>query len=287
MSTPGPTLGPCSSWVSAADVAAVCAGADPADPVVVAAAVNASQILFEKSGRQFSGLCGPVTVRPCKDVCGCWGGNYQFGGYTWVWLSWQGAYGWSNEQGGTCGCGYISRVKLGDYPVREIVEVKIDGAVLPLTYEDGPPTYRLDKWRFLTRMDNPAQPDVQAMWPQCQNLTLDDTQNGTFSITYTYGVDPPVGGMQAAAQLACQLSLALSGKACQLPAGAATITKNGVTINRGLLATWGYDPKKGWATGLALVDAFLNTWNPAGLRRRGAIWTPDISRYATRLGEQS
>lgn len=287
MSTPGPQLGPCAAWISAAELAETCVGADADDPVVARAAVEASTILYELSGRQFSGLCGPVTVRPCKDVCGCWGGGAVFGGYTWVWLSWQGGYGWWNEAAGSCGCGYISQVKLGDYPVREIVEVKIDGAVLPLTYGDGAPTYRLDKWRFLTRMDDPAQPDVQAMWPQCQNLTLNDDQPGTFAIRYTYGVDPPLVGMEAARQLGCQLSLAMSGKACQLPAGVTQTTKQGVTVNRGVLASWGYDPKKQtWSTGLALVDAFLSTYNRSGLRRRGAIWSPDINRYAQRLGDQ-
>lgn len=242
--------------------------------------------LYELSGRQFSGLCGPVTVRPCKDVCGCWGGNMEFGGYTWIWLSWQGAYGWGDEAGGSCGCGYISQVKLGDYPVREIVEVKIDGAAVPLTYGDGSPTYRLDKWRYLTRMDDPAIPDRQAMWPQCQNLTLDDTKPGTFSISYLYGVEPPPIGVDAAAQLACQLALALNGQPCQLPAGATRIVKQGVEIDRGLLATWGFDKVKGWQTGLVAVDMFLNTWNRNGLRRRPAIWTPDVSRFAQRLGEQ-
>lgn len=264
----------------------MCAGADAADPVVERAAVEATQILYELSGRQFQGSCGPVTVRPCRDVCACWGGDFAYGGYSWLWLSPVGSFGWGNASGDTCGCGWISRIRLGDYPVTEILEIKIDGDVLPATYDDGAPRYRLDKWRFLTRMDNPAQPDIAAAWPLCQNLALDDTQNGTFSVTYSYGVDPPSLGLDAARQLGCQLSLALSGKPCQLPAGATTITKAGTTVNRGLLGQWGYSRQNGWQTGLVLVDAFLATYNPVGLRRRPSVMSPDIGRFAQRVGDQ-
>lgn len=283
---PGPVLGPCgSAWISAAELAEVCSGADPASPVVARAAVEATQILYELSGRQFQGSC-TATVRPCRDACACWGGDVAAGGYSWLWLSPVGSFGWGNNAGDTCGCGYISRVKLADYPVTEILEVKIDGVAVPLVYPDGAPTYRLDKWRFLTRMDNPAYPAVAQVWPLCQDLSLPDSEPGTFSISYSYGVAPPSLGMDAARQLGCQLSLALSGKPCQLPAGATTITKQGTTVNRGLLGKWGYDRQNGWQTGLVMVDAFLSAYNGAGLRRRPAILSPDLGRYAQRLGGQ-
>lgn len=289
-STPGPTLGPCASWVSAAEVAGACNGLDADDPNAEAAALDSTQVLFENSGRQFNGLCGPLTVRPVMSAqCGCWAGDFQWGGYTWAWLDAMAGWAWCGENGDPLyGCGFVSRIPLAGYPIREIVEVKIDGAAMPPTYDSGAPRYRLDQWRYLTRMADPDHPQITAAWPSCQNLTLDDTEAGTFSVKYTYGVDPPSVGISAAKQLGCQFALALSGKPCQLPAGVSKVTKQGSTIDRGVLAQWGRDPKTGaWATGLVLVDAFLNTYNPQGLRRRPAIISPDVNPYAPALGEQS
>lgn len=288
-STPGPVMGPCSSWVTAAEVAGACNGLDPADPNAEAAALDATQILWELTARQFTGLCDPLVVRPVQGSgCSCWAGDFAWGGYTWVWLDAMAGWAWSGENGDLLyGCGYVSRVLLAGYPVREILSVKIGGVELDPTYTNGAPQYRLDKWRYLTRMSNPDTPGIRAAWPQCQNLTLQDTEPGTFSITYTYGVDPPSIGISAAKQLGCQLALALSGKPCQLPAGTSRVVKGGTTIDRGVLSQWGRDPKTGaWATGLVLVDAFLNAYNPNGLRRRPSVLSPDIGQFAPALGEQ-
>lgn len=289
-STPGPVMGPCATWVSAAEVAGACPGLDADDPVAAIAALDATQVLWEKTARQYSGLCDPITVRPVRDSgCNHWAGDFAWGGYTWAWLDSMGGWAWSSGNGDPLyGCGYVSRVPLAGYPVREIVEVKIGGVVLDPTYPaNGAPQYRLDKWRYLTRMSNPDTPQITAAWPQCQNLTLDDTQPGTFSVKYRFGVDPPSIGVSAAKQLGCQLALALSGKPCQLPTGASRVTKSGTVIDRGVLAQWGRDPKTGaWATGLPLVDAFLNTYNPQGLRRRPTVFSPDVGQFAPALGEQ-
>lgn len=287
---PGPVMGPCRTWINGEDIVN-CAGFDPAvdTQLLDAVAVEASQLLWELSGRQFTGTCDPVTVRPTRPSgCNHWWGDFAYGGYTWVWLDSMGAWAWTSENGDILtGCGSLSRVKLNGYPVREITEVKIDGAVLDTTYDDGAPTYRLDGWRWLTRMNDPAQLQLQKAWPACQNLALNDDQPGTFSVTYRYGVDPPASGISAAIQLACQLALAGSGKPCQLPIGTTKIVKTGVTIERGVLTSWARDPKTGaWMTGLALVDAFLNTWNRRGLRRRPAVLSPDTQAFAQRLGEQ-
>lgn len=286
---PGPQLGPGLTWINGEDLTN-CPGFDPtADPQIAdAAAIEASMVLYELSARQFTGRVGPITVRPARDNCGCWG-DFTYGGYTWVWLDAIGSFGWGTDSGEILsGCGFISRVKLSGYPVREITQVKIDGAVLPTTYSpSGAPTYRLDQWRYLTRMDDPAQPQIQKQWPWCQNLALDDDQPGTFSIQYTYGVDPPPLGIAAARQLACQLLLAQQGKACQLPTGVTKITGSGVTMERGVLGQWARDPRSGaWITGLVLVDTFLSTYNPRGLRRRPAV-LGDATRYGLILGEQN
>lgn len=290
MSTPGvPVLGPCETWVTAAEVAACCAAADVGSDssVLDASAVAASQVLFELSGGQFSGSCEVVAARPCADDCGCWGwllepmspGAPQVAWGSFGWGSWPGGWGWGWDGCGSnrCGCGALSRATLSGYPVTEITEVKIDGVVV------DPTGYRLDGWKYLTRL---ADPDTleERFWPACQRLDLDDTELGTWSVSYRSGVDPPPLGIQAAAQLACQIFLACSGSAsCDLPAGVTKIDRQGITIERAPFLAWGL--KQGaWATGLSLVDLFLSSYNPAGLRRRTAVWNPDSELYAERVG---
>jgi hypothetical protein len=170
-------------------------------------------------------------------------------------------------------------VKLSGYPVREIVEVTIDGVPVP---DD---TYRLDSYRWLTRVRDPADPDTALFWPSCQHLDLDVTQEGTFGVTYIHGQDPPQIAQDAAGQLACQVYLGCTGSdACQLPQGTTRVTRQGITIERTFFAR--DERTKAWRTGLTLVDAFLNTVNPYGLTRRPVIMAPGQrhSRYAPTLG---
>lgn len=239
--------------------------------------------LYEISGRQFTGVC-ERTVRPCRDACGCWGVASGLGPWAWGGTAWGypliGA--WVNECGDRCGCGSLSRVRLAGYPVREILEVLIDGVVLDPLDVNGNPNYRLDGWRWLVRMDDPGPPVVKRRWPSCQNLSLDDTEAGTFSVTYEWGVSPPQLGIDAAAELACQLYLACGGsEACDLPAGVTRVVRQGVEIDRQLLANW-FDPTK--ATGLVHVDLFLRAYWRTRAQRRPAVYSPDVAAYARRVG---
>jgi hypothetical protein len=113
-------------------------------------------------------------------------------------------------------------------------------------------------------------------WPSCQRLDLDDTEEGTFSVSYLHGVNVPQPGKDAAAQLACEIYKSCPGNegvgTCALPKNATRVTKQGITIELGAL---GFDRRKGWDTGMKLVDAFLSAYNPQGKRRRPAIWSPD------------
>lgn len=270
-----PGAGPCTDWISGADVAAVCSALDTSgDPSVYdGVAHTASEILWAASGRQFSGYCGPVTVRPCVPNCGCWtpGRDWQWSWGYGYWLG-GGGNGVSAVQDcvGDAGCcGYLSRVKLSGYPVTAIDEVKIDGTVV----DSG--DYRLDGYKWLTYLEGPN--GLRRRWPSCQNLSRPDTEAGTFSVTYTHGILPPQIGLDAAVQLAC--ALATSG-ACDLPAGASRVARQGITIEMGV-------DKNGIPVGLAglsLVQLFLNAYNPSGLRRRTAVWSPDVQRFAQRVG---
>lgn len=269
--------GPCSPWLDGQDVAACCQPAAEAVGSDFCAldsiAKEASDLLFELSGRLYAGMC-EKTVRPCMSgwcgfqvlsrghIVGPWD-SYGWG--------WTGSF-W-NFNGRQCGCTPISRVKLAGYPIRNIVEVKIDGVVL------DPSEYRLDEHRWLTRM---ADANGNARWfPACQRMDLDDTQPGTWSVDYRYGLDPPPILISAAEQLACNIWSACNGLDCALPIGTTRITRAGLTIDRQFLKR---DPRTGaWATGMNLVDAALNSMNPGGLTRKPTIWAPG-PRYPRPVG---
>lgn len=288
MSVPGPTLGPCEAWIDGDDVAACCsefsAGSDSA-ALLALVAMEASMALYEISGARFNGLCRR-TVRPCATGTDCWGSGVPIGGmgsWYWVWGGGIGGWAWRNEDGPLCGCKPVSTVMLAGYPVREITEVKIGGEVLPPLDDNGNRNYRLDEdWTTLTRMDDPGPPLVQRKWPTCQNLALDDTELGTFSISYRWGVDPPELARRAAAQIACQLLLSCGGSDdCLLDDGVTRVERQGVIIDRQLLAGF-FDPTK--PTGLTSVDLFLKAYGTAGGSRPPAVWSPGNPQYARRLG---
>lgn len=277
MSVPGPVIGPCESWITADDVLACCradvASSDD-EAMLDELAVEASMLMWELSGRQYGGLCGPVKVRPCRQSCGCWGVPNSYGAGPWYWSYDSGlaAWGWQSEcSDDKCGCGSTSYVRLAGYPVREIVEVKIAGVVL------DPSEYALVGWRKLLRTTDPGPPQQPRSWPGCQDLGLEDDQPGTFSITYTHGQDPPLAGIRAAAEFACELYNACQGGACRLPSGIVQVVRQGVTFNR--VAPIGEYLRAG-ATGLTFVDAFIGTYG--GLRRRSAVFSPDLQPFARR-----
>lgn len=116
-------------------------------------------------------------------------------------------------------------------------------------------------------------------WPSCQNLACDDTEPGTFSVAYEFGVDPPEIGLEAAAELACALVRAGGGD-CEIPAGATRIDRQGITID--LLLFPGMLPPGLGA--LPLTQAFLRACNPAGLTRRSSLYTPDLAPFAQKMG---
>lgn len=274
--------GPCSPWIEAADIVACCSGVEMDSDNFEAledAALVASQILYSLSGSRYSGLCGPITVRPCRDNCACWGGQrldyVASGGWRWIW----GGMNWTHWPGSnSCGCGCLSSVKLSGYPVQGISQVKIDGEVVP------PSEYRLDQMKNLTRMNGDY-------WPACQDLSLEDDQPGTFSITYWHGRTPPQLAISAASDLACDIYRLCADGAdtgdCALPTGVTRLTRQGVTIDKSAAIAWFYGNQgmgRGWNTGIKMVDAFLNSANPYGMRRPPMSYSPDGRKYARLLG---
>lgn len=260
-------MAPCTPWITDDDVAECCS-VETSDPIIFSAvATVASDLLYMLSGRQFSGEC-ERTVRPACDPCYC---GYQILSRGHIVGPWDWGYPYAsmcNECLVSCA---PSLVKLSGYPVREITQVKIDGDVVPGT------DYVLWNDRYLKRLDD-------GRWPFRQDLTLEDTEDNTFSISYTYGQDVPAAGVMAAAQLACELYKECAGETCALPKGTTRVTRQGITVDRLAFTSWAWAKSKSWQTGLPLVDAFLSAYNPSGLQRRPIFYAPGHRQYAQEFG---
>lgn len=300
LSPAGPNVavsGPCSSWINGDDVAAggfdVKSGVGIDHFLLDDVAYDASSLLYEASGRQFPGVC-TRTVRPGTDPAAGFGWAPSLGLGPWYWVS-AGSWGsvgpggtatwyWINETGDTYNCGLLSTVPLGGYPVREILAVKIDNVAIPEFDPDlGYRNWRLDNRRDLVRMSIPnGDNPTPRWWPACQDLSLDDDQPGTFSVQYTWGADVPNLGRQAAAQLARELWNAENNQPCQLPNKVTKITRQGITMDRVVAMA---DQIRAGATGLQLVDAFIAMVNPTKMRRRPAVYSPDVRQLSRKVGQ--
>lgn len=269
------SFGPCAPWITGDDVldCGALEGVGTDASVLDAVAESASAILYYATAGLFPGECSR-TVRPCRDACGCFarssGASYRWTSTPWGW-AWLAADGCGDR----CGCGSTSVVKLAGSPVRSITSVKVDGVALVAG------DYRLDRGRYLVRLSDPGPPVVRHSWPACQDLTLADTEEGTFSIAYTWGADPPAAGVAAAVALARELWVACNGGTCQLPGRVTRVVRQGVTIER---ATSIAGMILEGSTGLPAVDAFIAAANPRGARKRPAVFSPDVRGYGLRAG---
>lgn len=253
-------FGPCSDWPTRW----VCDVSTQSPTATGMAVEAATRILWSLSGRRF-GTC-QVTLRPCRSDCMDNWSSYPGWdwptGYTmppWDWYTIPYACG-SCMRG--CSCNYLSEVVLPS-PVSSIVTVKMDGT--PMATGGA---YRLDDNRFLVRTDGQS-------WPRCNNLLLDDSQVGTWSVTALYGEDVPASGQFAMGELACEILKAAAGEDCRLPPGVTQLVREGVTIS---YPDVGQLLKEG-RTGLYLVDLFLASENPKGLRQRGRVYSVDSPRH--------
>lgn len=247
----------------------------PDDTVAVSgvALEAATELLWERSHRRF-GLCS-VTLRPCKQECwpagamawlGSWlpTTNASAGGWGWPYPALLGGR-WYNlgcdSCGDSCSCTMLQQVKLPN-PVASVTQVKVDGVVL------APSAYRVDNWQWLVRIDG-------NMWPTCNDLNLDDTHVGTWSVTASYGEIVPESARFAVGELAVMIAKACVQSGCAPSATTTTIQRQGVTKN--LLAD--LDGKR---IGLRMCDLFLRTYNP-GNNRPAVIFDIDGQR-ARRVG---
>lgn len=249
------TSGPCTPWVTAADLPCV-GDSSPVDDRAATAAHLASDLLYAWSGRQFAGTIDGVgacrsRARPGTPRCGCWPQH------SWWYASELGWDGWS---WGGRSCGFSTSIRLPGYPVSSIESVTISGDTI------DPASYELREKRLLVRVDGLA-------WPSCQDQAAAAGSPGTVEVVYRHGAAPPLAGVEAAKALACELYNALTDEACALPSGVTRVVRQGVTIDR---VAGAFQSGKRPVTGLPIVDAFLDAYNPGGHRRRPSVWTPDL-----------
>jgi len=264
------TYGPCETW----DPLWNCDVACESPGVTGEAAAAATEVVWALSGRQF-GLC-EVTLRPCRQGCATY--PWPNSGLAGTWSEWPGS-GWLSVAlvGGAwfnfvcgrctsgCSCTTVSEVLL-PVPVYRIVEVRVDGTPLVTG------AYRLDDARRLVRTDG-------GEWPRCNDLNLDDTEEGTWSVTAEYGREVPTLGRLAVGELACQLLRARTGEDCLLPTNVTQLIRQGVTIQM----PDSIELLRLGMTNLYLVNLFIQTYNPNRLTRRSGVYSIDSSP-ARRVG---
>lgn len=256
-------VGTCTPWAETGDTCSPCTGYEFDTTELELGLQLASDVLFNLTGRQWPGLCS-TTVRPCgyrrADSCGCLDSRQ-------------------------CGCRRLSELDLrgddtGGWPIASVEQVKIDGVVLATA------RYRLDDHRWLVYIPD-GDNDPRRGWPCCQRIDLADTEADTWSITYTYGVEPPEGGVREAGVLGCQYALACVDdesllEQCQLPDGVRTVVRQGITLGVpfDLPALFA-----GGSTGVNTVDAWLGSIRYGAAHRPVSIMVP--SQPASRLRHTS
>lgn len=206
----------------------------------------------------------PITVRPCKPAKAWAYGLPMFseGRAFYPTLLESGAWinvGCCNTT--ACACTAVCSIML-PRPVTRVVEVKVDGEVVP------PENYFLSGGNMLAWRGTGPCP-----FKASQDLSLPDTEPGTYSIKYlnTHPVDSV--GACAAGILAMEYAKAAKGQKCRLPNNVTAVTRQGITME---LAAGSFPDG---LTGIREVDAFIALWNPGGLSASPRVWSPDRGRY--------
>lgn len=266
----------CTAWATVEDVQGCSACATVEDEGVLSDMIDvASDVLFALSGYRFPGVCSD-TVRPCGGRPGQDGPiRAGEGGGISTRSSAAGiSVGCGCSSPRSCGCGGVSEITLGGWPLVSVTSVKVDGDTLASA------RYRIDDQRYLVRL--PEADGTKQSWPCCQDVTLASTEDDTFEVTFTYGQAPPASGELAARVLACELALACSGGECQLPKRVTSIVRQGIGISMAI------DPMtflSDGLTGIYEVDLFLGAHGPSRTKRMpAAIVNPDIHRAIRRAG---
>lgn len=219
-----------------------------------------SEVLFALTGRRFAGRRERAVelYGPCR--CGFWTrdpsyvpgvGYYEGPGY------YPGAASSAVVPafvGALSGCASRT-VRLPNRNVAELLAVHRDDEVIP------PARYRIDRGGYLRRARH--EHTDEAPLPTCRH---------PLRLRYSHGSDPGPAGRAHAAYLALALGQAqLDPDSSPLPGTVTQIARQGVTFTQQAASAL---IEKGM-TGLAGVDLWIASANPARLRRPARSWSPD------------
>lgn len=221
----------------------------------------ASESLRTLTAYRYGGC--PITVRPSKleDCCIPAYENYR----PWMVPGLNSRGLWINSCGcrRSCSHGPMCSVRL-PAPVGRIDSIKVDGMEQTLS------NFRIDNGNLVVYTAGGDCPFYAS-----QDLRLNDTEVGTWSITYLNAFEPDRLAAQAAARLAFEFAVACADdqsgrRKCKLPSNVVSIVRTGVTMELDA-AAW-----PGNLTGIREIDAWLSSVNPKGRRSQSRVYSPDV-----------
>lgn len=232
-----PRTGPCHAWTDADELERIGVDLADVDPGVVDRCVDAaSDVMFQLGGQRWPGVCDRTSrVGACV-------------GDASVPLPEGGVVALRPHRAGFF-CSGGRSVELA-YPVVGVSEVRVDGDAL------DPSAYSVRDHRWLVRSDG-------GTWP-CDSRWWEDTP--PMEVNYSFGEAPPPMGGLAAAALARELLLAVSGSSeCRLNARVSSVVREGLTMDMALAGL--VEALAGGWTGIPEIDLFVRAHNPNRLTR--------------------
>lgn len=244
----------CSAWANPDDIPEIYR-ANASDDQWTQWLMFASEVMYRLSGQQWSGggctNTAELRGQPPEPGSGAWP-YYRTWGLTpsgpayWWWNTFLG-FAWFPQFVGTIPSEYA--VKLPHDEITAVTAVTINGE--PFS------NWQLVRGSWLERTDNDR-------WGKSTEL---------LEVSYTYGIAPPAGGVNAVVQLAVEImKWQTQDNSCRLPKRITSITRQGVSLAV-------IDPMKfldKGRTGVYEIDLWLASVNPQSRQRRGRVWSPDI-----------
>lgn len=202
---------------------------------------DASDILYVLSGGRVFGRC-QRQVYPFRDVNTCGPRSllspFGFGsGFAETWVDWDG----------------VDSIPLRG-PNTEIIEITIDGAVI------DPTTYGLLNGNKLFRRGSVS-------WPNTNDVTLADTEVGTFTITYRFGEVANLSKKRAGIELVCSMVKGDKNTLTRLR-GIVSANIQGVSVTM--------QDNEVDSLGLPELSRFVDIYGNRGLGNVG-VWAPETN----------
>lgn len=171
-----------------------------------------------------------------------------------------------------CACCGLDAIPLGEMdPV--VSEVKIDGVAL------DPADYSLHHSRTGWNLVRVSTTDRPNTWPSHQAMWRPNTEDDTFSVTYTHGIYIDWVVERAAVELVCDFAADDIRKTNQLPQGTVGANMGGVNVNVNSRFTLQERLERLQAGDLGpAVSRFRSIYAPDG-RRPSEVWAPELAPW--------